>query len=252
LEAITENRSPNQADLDVLLGLARGTVGDEAEDAAAAFLETTVRATATGRAASAQRLLALGADELPRVVRHRIKQHALQGRPRWALTKALRALVGQVLSEPLPPAPIAPPASLARGDRLHAALVAEAVAFFLRAEPDLDRTPAAVAARLLAVYLVPPPAEVEHQSFGDELRRGRDAAVLAADIREVLGPQLLRVLRYRQEGLGFEAIAEREQIAVSTAHGRYQAAVERVRAFSRRTQNSYETSRLALLYATAA
>ncbi|MCC6334292.1 MAG: hypothetical protein IT380_09930 [Myxococcales bacterium] len=235
-----------------MIVLARQAVGDEADDAAGSFLETTVRATKNGSAASAEALLDLPDDELRKVIAHRIRQHAVQQRPLWGLTKALRGHVAEALEHGLPPAPLAPPPGLLHGERLSSSLVARATSFFLDAEPELERTPAAITKRLIAVYHVPPAREVEAAGFDDDLRRHRDARVLAADIREVLGPEFVSVLRHRLAGLGFEAIAEREGIAVSTAHARHQAAVERLRAFNRQVRSSHETARVALLYATAA
>lgn len=251
-EALTAGRSPTQADLDALMALARQAVGDEADDAAASFFETTLRAKANDGAGSAKALLALPDDQLRKVVRHRLTQHATRQRPLWGLAKALRRHVADALERGLPPSPTAPPLSLLCGERISSALVATATAYHLSAEPELERTPAAIARRLINTYHVPPAHDVEPAGFDDELRHHLDAQALAADIREALGSSLVRILRHRLAGLGFAAIAEREGIAVSTAHGRLHAAVTRLRAVIQRVGGSDETERMALLYATAA
>lgn len=80
-----------------------------------------------------------------------------------------------------------------------------------------------------------------------DVRRHHDAPLVARDIKEALGPDLLRLLRFRLQGLGFVAIAEQENIATSSVHARVMTALGVLKAHANRTRTSEETGRLALL-----
>lgn len=88
---------------------------------------------------------------------------------------------------------------------------------------------------------------VEPTDIETEVRRQHDAPLVARDLKRELGPDLLRLLRFRLQGLGFAAIAEHEQVGLATVHSRVQQALERLRAHAKRTRTSEETGRLALL-----
>lgn len=248
LEAIVSKTEPSRVGLEALHRLAAVAVaGDEAQDAVADFMETVISATRRNGAASAQALLALPDAELVAITRHRLRQHAVGRRPLWALLKSLREHVKACLDAGLPP-PIEPPSTLLRGDRLASDLVAAATAYTLAFEPDVDQTPAGIAKHLLNAYFKPtdePGTEVTDAQT--QARRNHDALKVSADLREHLGPDLLRLLRSRHQGLGLAEIAARERIAVSTAHARIQAAIERLREYTLAARTSRETGRLALL-----
>jgi hypothetical protein len=80
-----------------------------------------------------------------------------------------------------------------------------------------------------------------------EVRRQHDVPIVARALSEELGPDLLRLLRFRLQGFGFSAIAKQENLAPSSVHARVMTALAVLRDYANRTRTSEETGRLALL-----
>ncbi len=246
-EAIAADRNPDQAGLDTLRSFARCAVGgDEGDDAVFDLIETTLKATRIGGSASAQRLLRLPDSELVAVVRFRLRQAAVGRRPLWALLKSITEHVRAAIDVGLAPPPAEPPSTLLRGDRLGGDLVAAAVSYIYSFKPDVERTPSTIAKHLISQYFKVEGATDDTADAETQVRRGRDALRISRELRQHLGSDLLRLLRYRHQGIGLAEIAENENIAVSTVHDRIQTAIEHLREHTRRTRTSKETGRLML------
>ena len=185
--------------------------------------------------------------QLRLVLRRRLRQTAVELSDGWDLYKALRAHVGNVLEGVLPAAPAQRPGSLLKGEQYAKALVAEAVAWLGREEPE-HRTAAAIAARLASLYV---PRLVPLEPANDDVEVGlRAHAAANEDVEEalealdgdVLGRRLAalltrseaRVLHRRLEGDALRVVAEGEGCAIATVFARERSAIRKVSQFVHR------------------
>jgi hypothetical protein len=190
--------------------------------------------------------VAMPDTQLRMVLRRRLRQTAVELSDGWDLYKALRAHVGNVLEGVLPAAPAQRPASLLRGEQYAKALVAEAVAWLGREEPEYC-TAAAIAGRLAALYvprLVPiAPAnddvEVGIRTWAaanddvDEALEALDGDVLERRLAALLTRSEARVLHRRLEGDALRVVAEGEGCAIATVFARERSAIRKVSQFVR-------------------
>jgi hypothetical protein len=111
-----------------------------------------------------------------------------------------------------------------------------AVAWVLDQEARPPRTVPAIAARLQDLYFDREQhrGEPVQASFEEDLLSALDAPQLALDLRRHLGADLCRITSLRARGADLKAIAEDQQVSISTAHQRVSTAVCRIRELVRR------------------
>jgi DNA-binding NarL/FixJ family response regulator len=163
----------------------------------------------------------LNEPALARVYAHRLRQIALEERPRWPLLRALRDHVRRALEAGLP-REVGLPVSLERHCQLQPPLVAAAAACLVA-----GGTPARtneLASRLLLHYYGP---EVDAAAVEDLVSQTpapdvlvelhRDGHVAAREMRDALDPRQQRVLSRTCSGQTLTDIARDERVAVATA-----------------------------------
>lgn len=198
-------------------------------DLAAEFLLRVIVATQKDTAGSAKHLRVLAEPQLKSIVRFRMQQIVADHSDARRATKQLREGVRRALARELPSPETAPPSSLLIGNRLAAKPLALAVAFVL----SLSDAPArddisAIADRLRAMYL--------HVAVWDEAVPDDDPSVLfearerASRIRSAVSADDLDTVRRRLRDQTFAQIANDKEIAVATAHRRYEVSMNTVKA----------------------
>jgi hypothetical protein len=178
----------------------------------------------------AAELMKLEDTALIAALRRRLLQVATENRPGWKQVKALREQVRAVLAEPVLEVPLSLPSTMIEGGRLCRDNVRDAVGWVLGQADAPPQTVRAVTERLLDLYssstasrgldLQLPPALVEDGAIA-----AVDAVELADRVRQCLHPVLLQALRLRAHGATLSAIAHRQGVALSTAHGRLATAI---------------------------
>ena|GEM_PF-6083854 len=103
----------------------------------------------------------------------------------------------------------------------------------------------AIGARLQALYFDGDQHhhEPRQESFENDVLRGLDGPQLALDLHCHIGHDLARVTALRASVAELKAIAEEQQVAISTAHQRVATAVQRIRRQVRRRRIGLDTLR---------
>ena len=187
---------------------------------------------------------------LTRVYAHRLRQIAIEERPRWSLLRALRNHVRSALESGLPEDG-GLPLSLERHCQLQPPLVAAAAACFVA-----DGTPPTtndLASRLLVHYYGSEldPAEVDDlvsQTPAPDVlvELHRDGHVAARELREALDARQQRVLSRTCSGQSLTDIARGERVAVATAFAWRRAVSDKLAAVAVRLDAGPDTMAYAL------
>lgn len=180
-------------------------------------------------------LLKLQDVQLVAALRRRVVQvRAVQLGSRARLVKVLRAHVAAALEQRLP-TPDVMPMTLVVGDRISRDLVRQAVAYVLAQVDPPEREPRALAAQFLAEYFTVGAEEIGLERHGEPGDHEEDRALLHVDagghlrkLRQLLGPELARVLGLRAQGKSLAEIAN-GRMGVSTIHDHQAKALRRVR-----------------------
>jgi DNA-binding CsgD family transcriptional regulator len=224
-------------------GLTRATADDLVAELLRRLLENDMRLLRNDLARFTE-------ADLERVLRFRLRQIALEDRPRWPLVRALRGQVRAVLAAGLP-GPGALPASLEQHFRLQPGAVAKAAAHFVA-----QGTPATVdslSSKLLYHYFGAEPSvdgirETASQAPGpDELvQRHIDGRAAAAEVWRDLDERQRHVLALTCAGHSLTDVANDNGVAVSTAFAWRAAVLGVVTSVARRLGVDHDTMAVAI------
>jgi hypothetical protein len=188
--------------------------------------------------------------DLERVLRFRLRQIAIEERPRWPLMRALRGHLRTVLETGLPE-PDRLPASLEQNSRFNPALVAEAAAYFVA--EGIPATVEWLASELMNHYFGP---ENSTEELGEPISHtpGPDVIVQLHHDGQVAAEALLSTLDERQRNLLALTCAERSltdiarhtDVAVSTAFAWRGAMSRAIGSVAARLDADHETMEHAL------
>jgi len=196
-------------------------------------------------------LATLPRGELLGILRKRIRQAAAEHSSTWELCRLLRAHVAAALEAGLPPPPESLPLRLVHAGKLSSELISEALAWTLAREDAPERKTNELTTTLLKQYCprrerlddVPEPMFANAEG---EISVNLDARVHALFLSSLMRPAVCRATSLYVNGTGYESIAARLDISVSTAHAWVREGLGKAAAYARKASLSLSDLRPAL------